>query len=152
MGPFLIPSPHRDRSPNVHLRSAALASPRTPRSVFMHLMVFQDLISKTLWPKWAMKVWDVAPSGRGKADSVIFPQLGLNRLLDGFSTRGATAVCTFAYSPGPGMEPVLFEGKTEGTIVPARGSTHFGWDAVFQPSGSNLTSVGSTFMRSSLTV
>ena len=42
------------------------------------------------------------------------------------------------------MEPVLFEGKTEGTIVPARGSTHFGWDAVFQPSGSNLTSVGST--------
>jgi len=64
---------------------------------------------------------------------------GLNRLLDGFSTRGATAVCTFAYCPGPGMEPVLFEGKTEGTIVPARGSTHFGWDAVFQPSGSNLT-------------
>ena len=39
------------------------------------------------------------------------------------------------------MEPVLFEGKTEGTIVPARGSTHFGWDAVFQPSGANLTSV-----------
>lgn len=66
---------------------------------------------------------------------------GLNRLLDGFSTRGATAVCTFAYCPGPGMEPVLFEGKTEGTIVPARGSTHFGWDAVFQPTGTNLTFV-----------
>lgn len=42
------------------------------------------------------------------------------------------------------MEPVLFEGKTEGTIVAARGSTHFGWDAVFQPSGSNLTSVAPT--------
>ena len=39
------------------------------------------------------------------------------------------------------MEPVLFEGKTEGTIVPARGSTHFGWDAVFQPTGTNLTFV-----------
>jgi hypothetical protein len=74
------------------------------------------------------------------------PQLGLNRLLDGFSTRGATAVCTFAYCPGPGMEPVLFEGKTEGTIVPARGSTHFGWDAVFQPIGTSLTSVGSTYV------
>ena len=44
------------------------------------------------------------------------------------------------------MEPVLFEGKTEGTIVPARGSTHFGWDAVFQPSGSNLTSVALLYM------
>ena len=87
------------------------------------------------------------PKWSPRSDSVYLPitqKLGLNRLLDGFSTRGATAVCTFAYCPGPGMEPVLFEGKTEGTIVPARGSTHFGWDAVFQPSGSNLTSVGFT--------
>jgi hypothetical protein len=141
------PSFHRDRSTNVQLRSAALASPRTPRYASTRLMVFQDLTSKTLWPKWATKVWDAAPSGPGKgvpSDSTFLPHLGLNRLLDGFSTRGATAVCTFAFCPGPGMEPVLFEGKTEGTIVPARGSTHFGWDAVFQPSGTNLTSVGST--------
>lgn len=27
---------------------------------------------------------------------------GLNRLLDGFDTRAAEAVCTFAYSAGPG--------------------------------------------------
>lgn len=62
---------------------------------------------------------------------------GLNTLLDGFPTRRAHALCTFAYSPGPreGQEPevILFEGKTEGEIVPPRGPTHFGWDCVFQP-------------------
>ena len=38
-----------------------------------------------------------------------------------------------------GTEPVLFEGKTEGTIVPARGPKVFGWDAVFEPVGTGLT-------------
>jgi inosine triphosphate pyrophosphatase len=54
-------------------------------------------------------------------------------MLAGFSTQNATALCTFAYSPGPGEEVQLFEGRTEGTIVSARGPGHFGWDAVFQP-------------------
>jgi inosine triphosphate pyrophosphatase len=62
---------------------------------------------------------------------------GLNTLLDGFPTRRAYALCTFAYSPPPvdgePQEPILFEGRTYGTIVPPRGPTHFGWDAVFQP-------------------
>lgn len=58
---------------------------------------------------------------------------GLNTLLTGFNTTRATARCTFAYSAGPGTSPILFEGFTTGKIVPARGSTHFGWDAVFQP-------------------
>lgn len=62
---------------------------------------------------------------------------GLNTLLDGFPTRRAYALCTFAYSPGPreGEEPevILFEGKTDGEIVSPRGPTHFGWDCVFQP-------------------
>ncbi|WVW83968.1 inosine triphosphate pyrophosphatase [Kwoniella bestiolae CBS 10118] len=58
---------------------------------------------------------------------------GLNNLLKGFSTTRAHALCTFAYSPGPGQEPILFEGRTEGNIVPARGPTHFGWDPIFQP-------------------
>jgi len=64
---------------------------------------------------------------------------GLNAMLVGFPTKAAEAVCTFAYSAGPGTEPVLFEGKTEGTIVPARGAKVFGWDAVFEPLGTGLT-------------
>lgn len=58
---------------------------------------------------------------------------GLNTLLQGFPTTAATAVCTFAYSPGPGQEPILFEGRTEGHIVPPAGPTHFGWDPIFAP-------------------
>jgi len=64
---------------------------------------------------------------------------GLNAMLVGFPTKAAEAVCTFAYSAGPGTEPVLFEGRTEGTIVPARGPKVFGWDAVFEPLGTGLT-------------
>ncbi|EIN11017.1 Ham1-like protein [Punctularia strigosozonata HHB-11173 SS5] len=65
---------------------------------------------------------------------------GLNTLLDGFPTRSAHALCTFAYCAGPGSEPVLFEGKTDGKIVPARGLPTFGWDAVFEPEeGGGLT-------------
>ncbi|KZV86001.1 Maf/Ham1 [Exidia glandulosa HHB12029] len=65
---------------------------------------------------------------------------GLNKLLVGFDTTEATAVCTFAYSAGPGHEPILFEGKTDGHIVPARGDGKFGWDPVFQPlEGGGLT-------------
>jgi inosine triphosphate pyrophosphatase len=65
---------------------------------------------------------------------------GLNNLTTGFidpatgaPDKRAWALCTFAYTEGPDAEPVLFEGRTDGHIVPARGSTHFGWDAVFQP-------------------
>ena len=29
----------------------------------------------------------------------------------------------------------LFEGRTEGKIVPARGNTDFGWDAIFEIDG-----------------
>ena len=28
--------------------------------------------------------------------------IGLNKMLDGFSDRGAKAICTFSYSAGPG--------------------------------------------------
>ncbi|OLL22913.1 Inosine triphosphate pyrophosphatase [Neolecta irregularis DAH-3] len=58
---------------------------------------------------------------------------GLNNLLANYDDKGAKAICTFAYCKGPGEEVVLFEGLTEGFIVPARGSGKFGWDAVFQP-------------------
>lgn len=36
---------------------------------------------------------------------------------------------------GPDAEPHVFMGRTDGTIVPARGPTTFGWDPIFQPSG-----------------
>jgi len=64
---------------------------------------------------------------------------GLNTLLDGFSTRKATALCTFAYSAGPGTTPVLFEGRTEGQIVAPRGPANFGWDPIFKAEGTGKT-------------
>lgn len=85
---------------------------------------------------------------------------GLNDLLTGFPTKAAWALCTFAYSAGPGKhratharvtdvadtllqgsEPILFEGRTDGKIVPARGDPVFGWDPVFEPDGVGQTLV-----------
>ncbi|GJJ07007.1 hypothetical protein Clacol_001205 [Clathrus columnatus] len=65
---------------------------------------------------------------------------GLNTLLEGFPTKEATALCTFAYCPGPGQEPILFEGRTEGRIVPPRGPARFGWDPIFEAEDTGLTS------------
>ncbi|KAI7862798.1 inosine triphosphate pyrophosphatase [Spinellus fusiger] len=64
---------------------------------------------------------------------------GLNKILAGFEDKSAYALCTIGYCAGPGQEPVVFEGKTHGKIVPARGSGAFGWDAVFQPDGFDQT-------------
>ncbi|THV04735.1 Maf/Ham1 [Dendrothele bispora CBS 962.96] len=64
---------------------------------------------------------------------------GLNNMLVGFQTKNAWALCTFAYCAGPGSEPILFEGRTDGKIVPARGPPNFGWDPVFEPDGTGLT-------------
>ncbi|BEI86766.1 hypothetical protein CcaverHIS002_0701120 [Cutaneotrichosporon cavernicola] len=57
---------------------------------------------------------------------------GLNKMLAGFGNTNAYALCTFAYCE-PGSEPILFEGRTDGRIVPARGPTNFGWDPIFEP-------------------
>ncbi|KAF7789430.1 hypothetical protein EIP86_000374 [Pleurotus ostreatoroseus] len=64
---------------------------------------------------------------------------GLNTLLVGFSTTAAYALCTFAYSAGPGSEPILFEGRTDGKIVPPRGAGKFGWNPVFEVEGTGKT-------------
>ena len=56
---------------------------------------------------------------------------GLNNLLAAYEDKSAKAVCTFAYSAGPGHEPVLFQGITDGKIVPARGATTFGEQLFF---------------------
>ncbi|CAP85388.1 nucleoside triphosphate pyrophosphohydrolase ham1 [Penicillium rubens] len=60
---------------------------------------------------------------------------GLNKMLDGFEDRTAEAVCTFAFCRGPGEEPIVFQGRTEGAIVRPRGSGNFGWDAIFEYDG-----------------
>lgn len=60
---------------------------------------------------------------------------GLNKMLDTFDDRTAEAVCTFAFCSGPGAEPILFQGRTEGVIVRARGPANFGWDPIFEYQG-----------------
>lgn len=37
----------------------------------------------------------------------------LPKLLDGFKDKSAQAVCTFAFSAGPGHAPMLFQGRTD---------------------------------------
>lgn len=66
-------------------------------------------------------------------------------MLAGFDTKEAWALCTFAYSAGPGTEPVLFEGRTDGLIVPARGTAGFGWDAIFEVEDTGKTYGPSVF-------
>ncbi|KAL1975311.1 hypothetical protein VTN31DRAFT_3703 [Thermomyces dupontii] len=60
---------------------------------------------------------------------------GLNKLVEPYEDRSAQAVCTFAFSYGPGQEVFLFQGRTEGKIVPARGPPNFGWDPIFEYEG-----------------
>ncbi|KAF3132890.1 nucleoside triphosphate pyrophosphohydrolase ham1 [Orbilia oligospora] len=60
---------------------------------------------------------------------------GLNKLLAGFGDKSAEAVCTFAFSEGPGSEPLIFQGRTQGKIVCPRGPPKFGWDPIFEYEG-----------------
>ncbi|KAB8232175.1 inosine triphosphate pyrophosphatase-like protein [Aspergillus alliaceus] len=60
---------------------------------------------------------------------------GLNKMLDSFDDKSAEAVCTFAFSDGPGAEPILFQGRTKGAIVRPRGPSNFGWDPIFEYQG-----------------
>ncbi|KAJ9197073.1 hypothetical protein DTO021D3_6582 [Paecilomyces variotii] len=60
---------------------------------------------------------------------------GLNKMLDPYDDRTGEAVCTFAFSSGPGAEPILFQGRTQGQIVRPRGPANFGWDPIFEYEG-----------------
>ncbi|KAI0472032.1 inosine triphosphatase [Xylariaceae sp. FL0804] len=60
---------------------------------------------------------------------------GLNNLLAAYEDKSAQAVATFGFSRGPGHEPLLFQGRTPGKIVPARGPPNFGWDPIFEYEG-----------------
>lgn len=66
---------------------------------------------------------------------------GLNRMLDGFDDRSATASTVVAFTMGGDEDEIhIFEGKTKGKIVAARGPPDFGWDPIFEPDeGNGLT-------------
>lgn len=58
---------------------------------------------------------------------------GLNRMIAGFDDKSAYAETIVAFSPGPGHDPVLFNGRTNGKIISPRGKLDFGWDPIFEP-------------------
>lgn len=64
---------------------------------------------------------------------------GLHRLLQGWEDKTAYAICTFAFSEGPDAKILLFQGRTEGTIVSPRGAHGFGWDPCFLPNNYSQT-------------
>ena len=64
---------------------------------------------------------------------------GLNNLLVAYEDKSATAYCTVAYwNRMETDEPLVFEGSTAGSIVPARGPALFGWDPIFEPVESSV--------------
>ncbi|KAI9757871.1 MAG: nucleoside triphosphate pyrophosphohydrolase ham1 [Chaenotheca gracillima] len=69
---------------------------------------------------------------------------GLNNLLAAYDDKSAQAVCTFAYSAGPGHEPIIFQGRTDGKIVPPRGPANFGWDPCFEYEGKTYAEMTKT--------
>jgi inosine triphosphate pyrophosphatase len=70
---------------------------------------------------------------------------GLNKLLAGYTDKTAYAQCIFAFCAGPNSEPIVFDGRCPGRIVPARGPNAFGWDPIFQPDNAQGTAVTQTF-------
>lgn len=58
---------------------------------------------------------------------------GLNKMIEGYDDKSGYAQTIVAFCPGPDQEVTVFEGKTLGTIVPARGKLDFGWDPIFEP-------------------
>ncbi len=70
---------------------------------------------------------------------------GLNKLLAGYTDKTAYAQCIFAFCAGPTSEPIVFDGRCPGRIVPARGPNTFGWDPIFQPDNAQGTPGTQTF-------
>ena len=64
---------------------------------------------------------------------------GLNNLLKAYEDKSAYVQCIFAYSHKPGVEPILFVGRCNGTIIKQRGENGFGFDAIFLPDGETET-------------
>lgn len=58
---------------------------------------------------------------------------GLNKMLSGYDDKSAYAQTVVAFCPGPGKKTAVFDGRTSGKIVMARGKLDFGWDPIFEP-------------------
>lgn len=61
--------------------------------------------------------------------------MGLDKIvqmLDSFPNKAARAITTIAFADSRGQIHI-FQGVTEGKIVPSRGSLDFGWDSIFEP-------------------
>jgi len=58
---------------------------------------------------------------------------GLNKIIEAFDDKTGYAQTVVAFCPGPGHDPVMFDGRTTGKIVPPRGPPDFGWDPIFEP-------------------
>lgn len=114
----MLQRPERPTGP-IHVRSSP-NQPRPPSSPLPPKTKKRSWLLTFLSSKWFMKS---------------IGHEGLNNLLAAYEDKTAKAVTTFAYSAGPGHEPLLFQGVTEGKIVPARGPTHFGWDPIFEYEG-----------------
>eukprot|EP00520_Triparma_pacifica_P018133 CAMPEP_0118633868 /NCGR_PEP_ID=MMETSP0785-20121206/1230_1 /TAXON_ID=91992 /ORGANISM="Bolidomonas pacifica, Strain CCMP 1866" /LENGTH=584 /DNA_ID=CAMNT_0006524779 /DNA_START=104 /DNA_END=1855 /DNA_ORIENTATION=- len=70
---------------------------------------------------------------------------GLNKMLHGYDDKTAYAQTVVAYCEGPGKPVHLFDGRTNGKIVPPRGPLDFGWDPVFECSEGDASSNGVTY-------
>jgi inosine triphosphate pyrophosphatase len=58
---------------------------------------------------------------------------GLYSLLAGHEDKSAYCQCVLAFSPGPGIEPLLWIGRTDGVVIAPVGDGGFGWDSIFIP-------------------
>jgi len=58
---------------------------------------------------------------------------GLNKMISDYDDKSGYAQTVVAYCEGPGKEVHIFDGRTMGKIVPARGKLDFGWDPIFEP-------------------
>jgi len=58
---------------------------------------------------------------------------GLNGMIAFSTDKSAYAQTVVGFCPGPGEEVVVFDGRTHGKIVSARGPLDFGWDPIFEP-------------------
>ena len=61
------------------------------------------------------------------------------KLLAGFEDKTGYAMTIFAYLESEHAKPILFVGKTHGTIIQPRGVARFGWDANFLENSTQMT-------------
>lgn len=58
---------------------------------------------------------------------------GLNNMIAFSDDKSGYAQTVVGFCPGPGSDVVIFDGRTQGNIVPPRGPLDFGWDPIFEP-------------------